>query len=280
MRTMLKEVEGIDWGDGAVMNCRWTGPLLSDVLRRAGVAIPDHESAHVAFACFATPCQNDDWYGGSIELCRGLAEDAEVILALEMNGRKLPANHGYPVRVIAPGIAGARSVKWLDRITVQRTESKNFYQQRDYKILPPEATNKDEAEKYWHAVPPIQDMPVNSVVAVPESGQRVLLDSGGNIEVKGYALPHGADGPVIKVEVSSDEGKSWADAEINDGPEGRGKWCWVLWRATVNLTRGPRGKIWSRATDAGGNVQCASPAWNLRGVNYNGYGEARDLDVN
>ncbi len=36
-----------------------------------------------------------------------------------MNGKPLPVNHGYPVRIIVPGVSGCRSVKWLDRITVQ-----------------------------------------------------------------------------------------------------------------------------------------------------------------
>ena len=84
MRTLLKEVDGIDWGDGAVMNCRWRGPRLRDVLQRAGVTVANRKEAHVAFACCATDCQNDSWYGGSIELERGMADDGEVILALEV----------------------------------------------------------------------------------------------------------------------------------------------------------------------------------------------------
>ncbi|KAI9828445.1 MAG: hypothetical protein M1832_002873 [Thelocarpon impressellum] len=283
MRTLLKEVDGLDWGDGAVMNCRWKGPRLRDVLDRAGVAVPKRGEAHVAFACHATPCQDDEYYGGSIELERAMREDGEVILALEastkMNGKTLPPNRGFPVRVIAPGIAGARAVKWLDRVTVQLEESPNFYQQRDYKVLPPEVTDREKAKKWWARVPAVQDMPVNSVVAVPQSGATVTLSARGTTVVKGYALPHGADGPVQRVEVSVDGGKTWADAEIVDGKEGGGRWCWVLWAATVRLQRGATGRIVSRATDAGGNLQCACPGWNLRGVTYNGYGEARDLRV-
>lgn len=40
----------------------------------------------------------------------------DVILAYEMNGEPLSRDHGYPVRVIAPGIVGARSVKWLGQL--------------------------------------------------------------------------------------------------------------------------------------------------------------------
>ena len=196
-----------------------------------------------------------------------------------MNGNPLPARNGYPVRVVAPGLAGARCVKWLDRITVQLTESSNYYQQHDYKVLPPEATDWETAERYWHTVPAVQDMPVNSVIAVPQSGSTVRLSEEGTTEVRGYALPQGDHGPVGRVEISIDGGSTWFDAEILDGKEGRGKWCWVLWRAVVELERGSSRGVLSRATDKGGNVQSACPQWNLRGVNYNGYGESRGLTV-
>lgn len=131
-----------------------------------------------------------------------------------MNGKTLSPAHGFPVRVIVPGIAGARSVKWLDKITVQKEESQNFYQQKDYKVLPPESENAEEAEKYWHLVPAIQEMPVNSVVAIPASGGIVKADADGLVEVRGYALPGGEDGPITRVEVSVDDGETWENAEL------------------------------------------------------------------
>ena len=197
----------------------------------------------------------------------------------QMNGKPLSANHGFPVRVIVPGIAGCRSVKWLDRITVQKEESPNFYQQRDYKILPPEATDKHAAESYWDISPAIQDMPVNCVIASPQNGDTVILSSNRTTEVQGYALPQGDQGPVVEVEVSIDEGKTWKAAEIDACCKGKGKWCWTLWRTVVHLDKGAKRRILARATDVGGNTQPEHPQWNLRGVGYNGYGESRDLEV-
>ena len=282
MQTLLKEVQGIDWGDGAVMNCTWKGPRLQDVLLKAGVNVPSKPGAtsspkgHVAFACFQVECQDDKWYGGSIELPRAMREDHDVILALEMNGKPLSPQHGFPVRVIVPGIAGARSVKWLDRITVQMEESQNHYQTHDYKVLPPDAIDAETAQKFWDITPAIQDMPINSVIAKPESGENVELSKDGTVTVEGYALPQGDQGPVVRVEVSADDGQSWLDADLHQG-NGQ-KWCWVLWRANVRLERGKR-RLLSRAIDKGGNVQEECPKWNLRGVCYNGYGESRDVEV-
>ena len=193
-----------------------------------------------------------------------------------MNSKPLPVKHGAPVRIIAPGIAGARCVKWLERITVQFTESENFYQKRDYKILPPEATDKTKAKKHWDATPALQDMPINSVIGSPQSGDTVKLGTDRIIEVRGYALPQGADGPIIKVEVSADEGETWRVAELIGE---RGKWSWALWRVRMRMESGGKQRIFSRATDKGGNVQCANPQWNLRGVAYNGYGESRNIMV-
>ena len=210
MRTKIKEVSGIDWFDGAVMNCKWTGPRLKDVLDRAKVSLNSEEEkvAHVAFACYATPCQEDTWYGGSIPLHRALDVDKDVIVALEMNDEPLSVAHGYPVRVITPGIAGARSVKWLDRITVQLKESKNHYMQHDYKVLPEEVVDMELANKFWDMVPPVQEMPVNSIIGVPQTGSLVQSNADGTVTVQGYALPSGNSGPVTRVEVSGDRGKT------------------------------------------------------------------------
>jgi len=216
-----------------------------------------------------------------------------------MNGAPLTPAHGAPVRVIAPGLAGARSVKWLDDIRLQPQESTNHYQRRDYKVLPQEVTSMEEAEKYWDVTPALMDMPVNSVIGWPTDEEKVELIDGA-LEIRGYALPQGEQGPVTKVDVRVGEEGKWVEAEIMnpfgdlEDDEAQGKWAWKLWRAKIpksvlescgNHSKGLLGEsndrvvdVFSRATDAGGNTQ-AEGDWNLRGVAFNGYGSAKAVRV-
>jgi sulfite oxidase len=52
-------------------------------------------------------------YGASIPIEKAMDPKGDVLLAFEMNGQILNKDHGYPVRVIVPGVTGARNVKWL-----------------------------------------------------------------------------------------------------------------------------------------------------------------------
>jgi sulfite oxidase len=87
MRTMMREVEGIDWGDAAVMNCKFKGPRIRDVLLRAGLGddiLDPSRETHVAFACYQVRCQQDHWFGSSVKLEKCMQEDGDAILALEV----------------------------------------------------------------------------------------------------------------------------------------------------------------------------------------------------
>jgi sulfite oxidase len=88
MRTKIKEVQGIDWFDSAVMNCVWKGPRLRDIIQCAGVKDSmrkgDAWLGNVACACNEVPCQDDREYGGSITLERAMLDEGDCILALEV----------------------------------------------------------------------------------------------------------------------------------------------------------------------------------------------------
>ncbi|TCD70240.1 hypothetical protein EIP91_004421 [Steccherinum ochraceum] len=294
-----QEVEGLKWDEGTICNVKWGGVRMVDLLLRAGVRMLDllprtgdgtdegnMQDLHLCFASHVSPCEEADWFGGSIPLRKAMDPEEDVLLAYEVNGKPLSPDHGGPFRVVVPGHSGVRWVKWVERITVSTKESDNYYQQKDYKILPPDVTTHDKAndEAWWSRLPALQSNTLNSAVASAE-----LSDNNGQaLHVKGYAVP-GASGQVKKVEVSTDGGKTWTNAKITYQ---EGKWSWTLWEATLQLSgadigevgvagvgsmraNGTGGKVISRAMDQSGNVQRFDKQvpWNLRGVGYDAVGE-------
>ncbi len=127
------------WGPGATGTAAWRGVRLADVLEAAGI---EAEAEYVAFHGADTSQEADppQRFGASIPRHKALAP--EVLLAWEMNGDPLPSVHGAPLRVVVPGYIGARSVKWVQRITAQAQPSENYFQAQTYRLLPAHADPK------------------------------------------------------------------------------------------------------------------------------------------
>ncbi|KAI8920476.1 Oxidoreductase, molybdopterin-binding domain-containing protein [Entophlyctis helioformis] len=228
----VKPVKGLQWESGAISNAVWTGVRLRDVLAASGYAVPDLAStdplpgniAHVHFG-------GAEGYGASIPVEKALDPRGDVVLAFEMNGEPVPRDHGFPVRAVVPGHVAARSVKWVNRISLSDEESQSHWQQHDYKGFSPSATL--ETSDYSKAQS-IQELPVQSAIVTPSPGAVVASDDQGFVTVKGYAVAGGGRG-INRVDVSADGGKTWTDAELvtkPDGPYGR-QWAWTQWEARV-----------------------------------------------
>jgi hypothetical protein len=69
----------------------------------------------------------------------------------------LNRDHGYPLRVVVPGVIGARSVKWLDQISIIEEECQGFFMAKDYKMFPPTV---DWDNIIWSTRKPQMDFPV------------------------------------------------------------------------------------------------------------------------
>ncbi|KAK9836142.1 hypothetical protein WJX81_004420 [Elliptochloris bilobata] len=268
----VKPVKGLEWSVGAIGTAEFAGARLCDVLAYAGLSSSDGfgEVEHIQFEGLDSDVSGT-CYGASIPVDKAVTPRDDVLLAYEMNGRELSADHGFPVRVVAPGIAGARSVKWLSRIIASKHESDSHWQQKDYKSFSP---NVDWDNVDWSSAPAVQETNVQSAICEPAPGSEVEgpLDE---IEVTGYAYSGGGQ-PIIRVDVSADGGATWTTAQLQPIDARRYRaWAWTLWKATVPLPQGTEGplRLVCKAVDGAYNTQPESPApiWNLRGVLNNAW---------
>lgn len=125
------------------------------------------------------------------------------MLAWEMNGEPLPKIHGAPLRVVVFGYIGARSCKWLRRITAIKAPSKAPVQSQEYLYYGPQ-TGKHNT-KFSDGIQ-IQEMPVSSAIMSPLAKSVIVHE--GKIEVKGWAYSGGGRWPE-RVDVSVDGGFTW-----------------------------------------------------------------------
>lgn len=296
-----KAVRGLAWGVGAMGNTEWRGPRLRDVLLAAGVKEEEVGKTiqHLHFEGLDSDPVAGTVYAASIPADTGMDARGDCLLALEMNGAPLTRDHGFPVRVVVPGVTGARQVKWLGRIVLSQEESSSLWQQKDYKAFPP---TMDWDTVDFNAMPPIQEMPVTSAICEPAEGAAVALSelpdvaAGGaaaaagpvqkELTVKGYAYSGGGRA-ITRVDVSADGGKTWHVADLQDeqedGTPSRSRhWGWTLWRADVPLAlpataagagAGAELELVCRAMDNSCNTQPESAAsiWNYRGLVNNSY---------
>ena len=249
----------LPWGPEPAGNARWSGVPLREVLDAAGVSA---DAAHIEFTGLdaVTRLGTTFGFGGSITV--GKARDADVLLAFEQNGAPLRAEHGFPVRTLVPGWIGARSVKWLGRITASREPSPNYFQTRAYRVC---RTPDPDRPTDVTAGTPLAEMNLNAVIVEPAPGGHVTA---GTVTVRGWAI--GAAGaPVTSVELSVDDGDSWLPAILSTE---RARWSWTLWQATVTLPTGVH-RLAVRAHDATGVAQPSAlrDAWNVKGYMNNSW---------
>jgi DMSO/TMAO reductase YedYZ molybdopterin-dependent catalytic subunit len=208
-------------GDGLMSNAFWTGVPMRVLLETAGVrpGVVD-VLLHAA-----------DGYTDTLPLAKAM--DPATLVAYGMNGEPLPERHGYPARVIAPGLFGKNHVKWVRRIELIDAHVKGFYEQQG-----------------WG---PSFVVPTTSRFDQPSPEQVISLSAGNAVPLKGVAFA-GARG-VSRVEVSIDDGQTWREAPIAY----RGAaLAWVLWREAWTPRQPGTYRLVVRATDGAGMLQTAT----------------------
>lgn len=261
----LEAIPGeVVWGAEAIGNSVWSGVALREVLNRAGV---DAAAEHVAFTALDEVEREGQrfGFGGSIPIEKAMR--GEALLAYEMNGEPLPSVHGFPLRVVVPGYIGARSVKWLERITLQSEPSTNYFQAHAYKLFPPQ-TRAGTAD--WTNGLMLGEQSLNAAICQPLEGETVR--AGQHINVKGWAVAGGGR-EVERVDVSTDGGKTWLTARFMEGND---RWAWRFWETEIEFAAG-HNEIIARAWDSAANTQPedARHIWNFKGYMNNAWHRVR-----
>lgn len=259
--SLIKPVGGVPWQAGAIGNARWSGVRLSEVLKKAGLK---EGAKHVWFEGLDEISKGGGIipFGASIPVSKAMTDADGIpgaLLTTKMNDQPLTPDHGAPLRGVVPGYVGARSVKWLGKIVVSNRPSPNHYVATAYKLV------QEGTPREWDEGGPIYRFPLNSAICTPAAGSKVAA---GKVAVAGYAYPSGRPGTTIaKVEVSSDDKRTWTTAKITS-PIREG--CWVLWKANVKVSSSAS-ELVVRATDSHGQSQPEIADWNMKGYMFNGW---------
>lgn len=209
-------------GGPYVGGARWLGVPLADLLAKAGVG--DR----------ADQILSTDFDGMTISTPLDLATDGrDAMVCVGMNGEALPREHGFPVRMVIPGLYGFISAtKWLTRLTL---------------------TTYADREAYWTKRDWATDAPIKPSARIDTPRGLEELSSG-DVVVGGVAWAQERGG-VASVQVRIDDGE-WQDAQL--GPDG-GDDYWRQWFYRWRATSGSH-RITARATTGDGEVQTADRA--------------------
>ncbi|GGF52076.1 oxidoreductase [Marmoricola endophyticus] len=209
-------------GGPLIGNAYWSGVPIRSLLAEAGVK--DGADA-------VKQTSEDGWTCGT-PLAALTDPDRQAMLALGMNGEPLPIEHGFPVRMVVPGLYGyVSATKWLVDLEVTRFDDFAAYW----------------TERGWGEKGPVK---TESRIDVPVDGEAV---DAGRVAVAGVAWAQHTG--IDKVEVQLDGG-SWQDARLGTVP---GVDTWVQWVLDTELDAGEHTAV-VRATDRSGYTQTAARA--------------------
>jgi len=219
-------------GSGLCSNANWKGVPLPTLLAQVK---PKPEVTTVLFRAA-------DGYYETFKFEKAM--EPTTLVAYEMNGEPLPQRHGYPLRMIVPGLYGEKNPKWLTRIELLNEADGRLHRRHGCGFY---------KEQGWGREGDV--VPTHSRIDAPQvAGDhfQAPFKVGQPAELRGMAL--GGDRGISKVEVSDDDGETWNDARITQPGT---KISWSLW--SYNWTPEEEGetKLVVRATDGEGKLQIA-----------------------
>ena len=229
------ECAGNSSGGSGVSSAVWSGLLLGELLKQAGL----QPGATTVVFHGADSGEGEDVPPGT-HFARAIpvekAMDASTLLVYEMNGAPLPAEHGFPLRALVGGWYGMDSVKWLTRIEVSPEPFAGYFQRERYVAL------KSNGQRG-----PITAMRVNSKFLRPSDDEEIR---GKTYRVEGLAWA--GERKISKVELRFDSASGWQPAILTAPPASM---QWTPWSYEWQIPRAGQYTLEVRAADDEGRVQ-------------------------
>ena len=237
------------WLLEAVGNAAWTGVPLRGLLEEAGVR---DGAVEVLFTGLDRGVEGgvEQAYERSLPL--DVALEDGPLLAFAVNGVPLPPQHGFPLRLLVPGWYGMASVKWLTRITVLETPHDGYQNVTAYRW-------RTDADTPGEPLTKIAPRALMAPPGIPDFMSRERFVAPGPVELTGRAWS--GWGPIKTVEVSVDDGGSWAPAQLGVPA---GPYSWTPWSFDWDAPPGEH-VLCCRASDVSGRAQPDAPPWNVGG---------------
>lgn len=247
---------GNQWTLGGVGCAQYTGVLLKDVLKDAGVKSSAVYIGYYGEDPHLSRAANKNAISRGVPITKAL--DENTMLVWDMNGEPLHTLHGWPLRLMCPGWPASTSGKWLKRIWVRDREHDGekmtgmSYRMPKYPVAPgTEVAPADMAI--------LQEMPVKSIITTPASGFEVSQSQA--LALRGHAWS--GSGDVTAMHVSYDFGSTWVKCDLKKPVN---KYAWQRWTVDLKLPQKGYYEIWARATDHTGKMQpMLVPGWNPEG---------------
>ena len=252
---------------GLVSGGEWTGVALKTVLERAGIqqgavsvalhgwdeGRPDPVTQYrsVGRTDFEVVDPGVIHYAKGLPVDKALHED--TLLAWAHNGEYLTHVHGAPLRLVVPGWAGNWWVKWIERIEVL-DHMPDFYYQTHYFVSGDSPEDPDKK--------PMMALGVKALITSPRDDDGPI--GRGTHAIRGRTWS--GEGAVVRVEVSTDGGESWADAIIE---ESRDRWLWRRFHYLWEVEEPGQYTLMARGTDEQGRVQPVMD-WNFQRKHFDG----------
>jgi DMSO/TMAO reductase YedYZ molybdopterin-dependent catalytic subunit len=240
-----KEADGTQWLLGGIGVAEWLGVPLRELLDRAGIK---------ATAKDVMPVSLDEKKVARPMSVEKAMEDA--LLVYGMNGEPLPADNGYPARVLVPGWVGIASIKWVGSIEVSEKPLWTEWNTKEYVLIGSEYPAASGSPALGEV---ITSQKVKSAFELSENAQMIA----GKQLLRGRSWS--AQGKIEKVELSFDGGNTWELARLQS--ELNLPQAWACWDYEWNATPGSY-QLQARATDDKGVQQPMTVPFNEKGYLY------------